>query len=193
MTVPTRCPTFHPHPSSARADYELTRARDAVLTAIHQFHGSGRWQATRRWKLAGDPLCEDPFHLHTGLFGGEDGQTVASPVPAEGVHHVIALRDAWHLRLVRENLRSLCWLCHNQLDALYRTDPGRAVRLCLLEDEERKLRAGEYGGCVVGEPIPPPPWVSPKGVIKAEIQSSPHRPRIHKARAAPAAGPIPQL
>ena len=70
-------------PSSAKRGYDRT------------------WQRIREGKLARDPFCEDPFHVHNGV-----------KVQAIEVDHIISLgKGGTH---AFSNLQSLCDPCHNK-------------------------------------------------------------------------------
>jgi 5-methylcytosine-specific restriction endonuclease McrA len=60
----------------------------------HRFYSSVKWQKLRLYKLSIDPLCERclPIVLE----------------PAVVVDHIQSLTDRYDLRLVLENLQSLC-------------------------------------------------------------------------------------
>jgi hypothetical protein len=66
--------------------------------------GSGRWFKLRRMKLARNPLCEDPYQVHSG-----------EPVPATQVDHIQGIWDRPDLIFDMEtNLQSLCAPCHGR-------------------------------------------------------------------------------
>ncbi len=58
------------------------------------------WQRVRAMKLAQDPLCEE--HLRQG-----------HDVAVSMVHHIKPIETHPELRLVMENLQSLCTPCHD--------------------------------------------------------------------------------
>lgn len=113
--------------------YDKKRYADPVLGPVARFRSSVAWQRKRKQHIAKNPLCCDPMQDHQYDRGG----TVA----AEGVHHVVSLAERLDLGLVDANLRSLCWACHNQVEALYQSNRDKAVRLFLTQDEEKALLA----------------------------------------------------
>lgn len=62
-----------------------------------------RWQKVRAIKLAQDPLCEQ--HI-------KRGQVVAATM----VHHIQPVETHPELRLVMDNLMSLCNACHEEIE-----------------------------------------------------------------------------
>ena len=61
-----------------------------------------RWQKVRAIKAANDPLCEQ--HLKQGAI-----------VPLDVVHHIKPVETHPELRLVLDNLMSLCTACHEAI------------------------------------------------------------------------------
>ena len=74
-----------------------------------------RWRKLRKRKLQSDPLCEDCL---------ERGRTTL----AQEVDHIIRITKRPDLRLVWDNLRSLCKPCHDAKSAAERS--GRPVKGC---------------------------------------------------------------
>jgi 5-methylcytosine-specific restriction protein A len=69
------------------------------------------WQKLRKMKLAADPLCEE--HL-------KEGQDVAATM----VHHIKPIETHPELRLVWDNLMSLCNDCHERKETPIRWGGG---------------------------------------------------------------------
>jgi 5-methylcytosine-specific restriction protein A len=65
---------------------------------------NGAWVRLRLMVLAEEPLCRECLKL--GMVE-----------PASEVDHVISVRQAPELRLVRSNLQSLCASCHSKKTA----------------------------------------------------------------------------
>ena len=66
------------------------------------FYKSTGWKIVRKKALARDNyLCQDCLKM---------GYTV----PAQTVHHIIPIKEQWTLRLIVENMVSLCESCHQQ-------------------------------------------------------------------------------
>lgn len=59
------------------------------------------WQKVREMKVSQDPLCEECL---------KTGQTI----PLDKVHHIKSIETHPELRLVMENLRSLCTTHHEE-------------------------------------------------------------------------------
>lgn len=59
------------------------------------------WQRIRRMKLSANPLCEQCI-------------TEGITKQAVEVHHIISIEDNPELRLVWDNLMSLCFKCHDK-------------------------------------------------------------------------------
>jgi 5-methylcytosine-specific restriction protein A len=101
--MPSRVPTFNPHPSvrpESRKLYDRTR-RDREAKA---FYHTTRWLRTRRIKLAMVPYCERCMQ--------DDRLT-----PATVVHHLQELADHPELAVDLDNLQSLCASCHSKWHA----------------------------------------------------------------------------
>lgn len=82
----------------------VARRRCERRKSAHQ-RGYGRdWRRVRAEKLWDQPCCEDC--LDEGLV-----------TPAVEVHHLVKVRNAPHLRLEMENLRSLCKSHHSRRTA----------------------------------------------------------------------------
>lgn len=71
----------------------------------NKVYGNTAWRRLRRIKLNANPLCE--LHLAIGEV-----------VQASQVHHLKPVKDYPELKLVYENLQSLCETCHNKLKKL---------------------------------------------------------------------------
>lgn len=67
---------------------------------ITKFYSSSAWQHLRTLKRQVNPLCQDC----------EEADRIT---PAESVDHIVPIEQQPDLALVMENLRSLCWPCHN--------------------------------------------------------------------------------
>lgn len=80
----------------ARADPDAARARD--------FRHGREWREARQRFIRRNPLCRNPY----GIPG--------HVVPAEQVHHVKSVRDAWELRLCEANMMPVCRRCHGRLE-----------------------------------------------------------------------------
>lgn len=61
------------------------------------------WQRLRGWYIKRNPLCEDPYKIHS------------QPTVASHVDHKKKIVDRPDLRLDPNNLQSLCEFCHNSL------------------------------------------------------------------------------
>jgi len=86
------------------------RANTPELRRAAQIRGSSAWKKTRALVATAEPLCCDPFSVHT--FG---------PEPGQDVHHVLPLASHPHLALDTANLRSLCRNCHNRVESMERS------------------------------------------------------------------------
>ena len=60
------------------------------------------WQKVREMKASRDPLCEECYK-------------VGIEKPMELVHHILSIEEYPELRLVMENLMSLCRNCHDEI------------------------------------------------------------------------------
>jgi len=66
------------------------------------FYKSNGWKIARKKALARDEyLCQDC-------------KKIGQIVPAITVHHIVPIKEEWSLRLVIENMISLCESCHQQ-------------------------------------------------------------------------------
>ena len=74
-----------------------------------------RWQRLRRLYMARQPLCEDPFDVHTGQV-----------VPGEVVDHIVPLARGGGNK--EGNLQTLCWSCHSRKTVMCDGGFGRARR-----------------------------------------------------------------
>jgi 5-methylcytosine-specific restriction enzyme A len=95
-----------------RRDHDQDRARDPGRAARKRFYDSAEWKSARDRKLADNPICEDCI---------ERGYIEA----AREVDHHIPLVAAWHLRIDRTNLRSLCTPCHTRKTVRERVERRR--------------------------------------------------------------------
>ena len=84
-----------------RSKARKAEARDATHTTVMN---SARWQKLRRLKRANDPLCQ-PCKA--------EGLTV----PAQQVHHIVAVKVDASLAYTLANLLSVCTSCHARLEA----------------------------------------------------------------------------
>jgi 5-methylcytosine-specific restriction protein A len=62
------------------------------------------WHRLRNWVLEGEPLCRRCVL---------EGRTV----PAQEVHHIVAIKDNPDLRLSQDNLMPVCRSCHRLIEA----------------------------------------------------------------------------
>lgn len=92
ITATRFCPK---HEALDRKKYEEKRK-----TSVERGYNS-QWQKLRAMKLAQDPLCEE--HLRQNV-----------DVAATMVHHIKPVETNPELRLVMENLMSLCNPCHEE-------------------------------------------------------------------------------
>ena len=69
-----------------------------------KFYHSSAWRKLRRIKMKEDPLCEMCL---------EEGRTEQ----ADMVDHIVPVQVDWPLRLVKDNLQSLCNRCHAEKTA----------------------------------------------------------------------------
>lgn len=81
------------HAKQEKERYELTRK------SSYRRGYDKTWQKVRKAKIKNDPLCEECLR---------QGKTV----PADVVHHIIPIEECSDLRLVMENLMSLCTMHH---------------------------------------------------------------------------------
>lgn len=65
------------------------------------------WRQARAIKLRSDPVCEDCIDEH------DAGEPTGPLETAAEVHHIQKIATHPHLRLVQENLRSLCKRHHS--------------------------------------------------------------------------------
>ncbi|MCG7217370.1 HNH endonuclease [Paenibacillus mucilaginosus] len=78
------------------------QVRDPKFVA---FYKSSAWLSTRQAALIRDNhLCQHCLQQQR-------------LTPADMVHHIQEVREAWELRLVADNLISLCDACHNRIHA----------------------------------------------------------------------------
>jgi 5-methylcytosine-specific restriction protein A len=63
------------------------------------------WQRLRKMKLAANPICEIQTHC----------KGLVPDCAATEVHHVQSVKERPDLRLVWENLKSICRPCHNAI------------------------------------------------------------------------------
>ena len=66
-----------------------------------------RWQRTRAWVRAHNPICADPFGDHA---------KAGRVVPSTEVHHKIPLHIRPDLAHSAGNLMALCTVCHGKLE-----------------------------------------------------------------------------
>lgn len=102
--MPSSPSTFRPFgrtPKDHQREYEQARGSPSK-------RGYGRdWQRVRAEHLKMEPVCR---------FCRERGDVVA----AEVVDHIKTIEERPDLRLVHDNLRSLCLTCHNTRTAIER-------------------------------------------------------------------------
>jgi 5-methylcytosine-specific restriction endonuclease McrA len=107
----------------ARRRYDATtRKNDPQLAAAAEFRSSRKWQRVRRMKLSMNPLCEDPLGHHA-----RRGITET----AKEAHHIVPLAECAHDPRAYDlaNLMSVCWSCHNKIEAAARrTAPPGGVK-----------------------------------------------------------------
>ena len=94
--MPTRPPPFRPH---------VPPRREARASACRRGYDR-TWRTLRRWVLAREPWCRDPFDLHR-----QWGERVL----AEHVDHVVPLGLGGTNE--ESNLQPLCQACHNRKTA----------------------------------------------------------------------------
>lgn len=85
------------HNRKERIEYDASRGNSGERGY------DGQWQKVRAMKLSQDPLCE--AHLKQG-----------SVVAATMVHHIKPVETHPELRLVMDNLMSLCNPCHEEVE-----------------------------------------------------------------------------
>lgn len=102
--------------ATAKARYdETTRKMDPALREAAAIRSSSRWQMARSAYRSTHPLCCNPFGWHKG------------PEPMRHVHHVQGLAVRPDLALDWDNLRSLCWGCHNEVERRERRGEDTAL------------------------------------------------------------------
>lgn len=109
--VPLRTRYCEAHATTHRKESDkaydsFQRGNDPCLANAADIRSSQRWRNVRRYKLASNPLCEDPHGDHAKL-----GQTVT----AREVHHIVSLQTDPDLAYVMDNLMALCSRCHARL------------------------------------------------------------------------------
>lgn len=107
--MPAKPRKFEPH-GSRRTEQARKREVDELRGNSHQRGYDRAWQKLRSVFLREHPLC---------TFCAERGCIT----PAQVVDHITSIALRPDLRLVRENLRSLCKRCHDSRTA---TDQGFA-------------------------------------------------------------------
>ncbi len=94
---PGVCPACQPYEKAIAKEYDTRRGNSGERGYDAQ------WQQVREMKLNRDPLCE--VHLKRDLIA----------VAATLVHHIRPIEQHPELRLVMENLMSLCAACHEEI------------------------------------------------------------------------------
>lgn len=100
----TRCAEHAAQRAAERAEY-LKRAHkdyNARRPATDKFYWTSTWKKKSSAYRAEHPLCEECERL--GLI-----------VPSTMVDHKIPYRERPDLALDDDNLRALCWQCHNRI------------------------------------------------------------------------------
>ena len=69
------------------------------------FYQAARWRKLRRYVIANEPLCRDPFGEHAEW---------SEVVSATEVDHIVPRRIRPDLELSLENLQALCKRCHSR-------------------------------------------------------------------------------
>lgn len=69
------------------------------------FYEGRPWRKFRRWFLAENPMCADPFGYHD-----EDGKDIA----AVDVDHIVPMRLASDRAFDESNCQGLCKACHTR-------------------------------------------------------------------------------
>ena len=106
LSKPGHCERHLASAPQPRKEYDQRRKRDPRLALAARIRSSQRWKATRRIKLAINPLCEDPHGTH-----GKETET------ATEAHHKQGLIDAPELAFDVDNLMSVCSRCHARIEA----------------------------------------------------------------------------
>ena len=93
------------------AAYDERRKRDPILARNAAFRNSQEWAGLRKWKIARDPLCQDPHGVHARQRDTES---------AVDVDHIEGLSEAWDKRSDPTNLMSVCRRCHSIKEQAHR-------------------------------------------------------------------------
>lgn len=92
---------------------KFVRAKDPALALANKIRKSAKWLKLRKYLLASNPICADPFGDHAKL--GTTGN-------ATQVHHIKGLRTHPELWNTLDNLQCLCTRCHSKIEQGYRKD-----------------------------------------------------------------------
>lgn len=102
--MPTRPPRFEAVPRTKPNEQQRKQQLDERRGSSTQRGYDAAWQRLRKRFLRANPLC---------VFCMEEGKITAASV----VDHIITIATRPDLRLVWENLRSLCKRCHDRRTA----------------------------------------------------------------------------
>ena len=111
---PGYCESHERSKPNTKAEYDQRRKRDPVLARAAAIRSSPRWKKVSRLKLSKNPLCEDPFAVHSHRNMTES---------AKQVHHIEGLVEAPEKAFDLDNLMSVCTRCHARLEAAVRRNP----------------------------------------------------------------------
>jgi hypothetical protein len=102
------CDAHASHAKQRHKDYDQhVRANDPALARAAAIRNSPRWRAVRKWQLAREPLCFDPFSDH---------ERRGTTETARQVHHIKGLATHPELAFHSSNLMSVCTGCHAKLE-----------------------------------------------------------------------------
>ena len=96
------CPDLTLHGQCDRHRKQANKRWDGQRGNAQDRGYDGQWQKVREMKASRDPLCEECLKL-----GPE--------TPLDLVHHILPIETHPELRLVMENLMSLCKDCHAKI------------------------------------------------------------------------------
>lgn len=124
---------------SAKSNYDkMVRAKDPALALAYKIRKSAKWLKIRKYTLASNPICADPFgdHERRGTTGN-----------ATQVHHIKGLRTHPELWNVLDNLQCLCTRCHSKIEQEVRRsakdNPEPSMRQ--IEPSQQDEQPSKYG------------------------------------------------
>jgi len=91
----------------AKREQRKTRYDNEEQAALQKLRTSKRWGRLRKFFLANNPLCQDPFGVHE-----REGVTT----PVEEIHHIKPAGKHPHLFFAENNLAGLCRACHRRIE-----------------------------------------------------------------------------